>query len=396
MARGPRHIYRHSSPETLVALFASAGVPDVRFDPDLTPAARAIAGDKAFLMQSPAVRAKLQTAFSDINALASDLGEDCIRQIAGPRRAAINERFPQLLSSHDRVVWVRETHPDIFQAALAVWFFERRSMSNRLADAFASPDLFKITTGDLTGLGARIAAIIAADVGEAPRVKIELHELQDGAILIAVSHEELWTTDTEFTVAGDLDARAHRVVHHAAAKIESGMLTIAAERGGAQRRVALCHAIAEEVLGLSGMLGRLPPLTYNLQRLLDPAPFSTDPAHMITDVLVTGLTVSAPSLGNALIGIYTSGRTADDVRARMLHSLSASDRAFASVQAAEVRVIFGPGRARPRPRVVRLSFSGPTTCKVQLDSAEESLLRTRYLKAWGLIAPQRGADAPAR
>jgi hypothetical protein len=232
-------------------------------------------------------------------------------------------------------------------------------------------------------------------VGGDARVRIERHDV-GGAVLLAISHEELWTSATEFDDAGELCARARRAVHHAAAKVEAGVLTIAAERGGTARRAALCNAIAELGLGISVDLSRLPPLSYDLQRLLDPVPFLTDPAHAISNVLVTSLTVSAPGLEDALLEMSTSGRAPTDVRERMLKRLSVSEKPLARVEAGELRVVFAPRPGRSKPRAVRLVFSGPTACKVQLDCAEEALVRSRYLKQWGLIAPQRSAQAPAR
>ncbi|MEZ5961717.1 MAG: hypothetical protein R3C30_15040 [Hyphomonadaceae bacterium] len=392
MAQGPRQLYRHCEPATLQALFDDADAADVHFASDTAPKAKANLAQAAFERQAPHVRSRLQAAFFDIGALANDLGEACLREAAGPRRAEVTAHFASLRSSHDRAAWVWLEHPDIFEHARAMMFFQRHSTSTRLADAFEAPATFALTS-DIEPLEQRIGEIIALSLGERPRVKIERHDMDDGTVLLPITHEELWTTASEFTEEGDLDARAWRIVHHAAIKIESGVLTVAAERGGAARRAELCKAVAELGLGLSGDLARLPPLTYNLQRFLDLAPFSTDPAHSIGAVTVTSLKVSAPGLADKLIEVSTSGANPSDVRQLMLEKLGPTDRALATVKAAELRVVFSPGSGRARSRAVRLLFSGPSSCRVQLDCAEEALVRSHYLKRWGLLVPQL---APAR
>lgn len=387
VGQGPRHLYRHCEPATLQALFDHAGAAGARFEANITPRARANFAQAAFEAQATPVRSQLQAAFFEIGVLANDLGETCLREAAGLRRAEVTAHFASLRSCHDRAAWAWLEHPDIFEHARAVLFFQRHSTSARLADAFAAPDTFTLTS-NIEPLEQKIGEIIALSLGERPQVKIERHDMDEGAVLLSITHEELWTTASEFTEEGDLDARAWRIVHHAAIKIESGVLTVAAERGGAARRSDLCKAVAELGLGLSGDLARLPPLTYNLQRFLDLAPFSTDPAHSIGAVMVTSLKVSAPGLADKLIELSTSGAHPSDVRQLMLEKLGPTDRALAAVKAAELRVVFSPTGGRSRPRAVRLLFSGPSSCRVQLDCAEEALVRSHYLKRWGLSAPQ--------
>ena len=360
----------------------------------MSPAARAEAAQMAFAGQPPAIQAKLQSALSEIGVLASPLGEDCLRQAAGAKRAQVNAKFDGFSSSCERAAWVWLTDPAMFQAAEALWFFERRSTSASLADAFAGPDAFQVAS-DLSALKARIAAIIAEDIGADALVEVERYDMSDGAVLLAISHQELWRTEDEFNEAGALGARASRPVQHAAAKIEAGIVTIAAERGGAARRAALAHAVAEEALGLPGDLARLAPLNYNLQRLLDPAPFRVDAAHLITDVLVIALKLRPPSMGDALIKVFSSGRNVTDIRERAIQLVPLPDRATTPVVSGELRVVFAPGPGRTRQRSVRLVFGGAAGCKFQLDCAEEALVRS-YLKSWGLIAPHRAVAGPGR
>ncbi|MEQ1618884.1 MAG: hypothetical protein ABL883_11140 [Terricaulis sp.] len=389
MARGSRHIYRHCGSVTLEALFAAAGAEGAEIAPDLSPTRRADAAQAAFATLPKAIQAKLQAVLTEIGVLASPLGEDCLRQAAGVERARFNAKFVELNSCCERAAWARLNFPAMFEAARALWFFERRSTSATLADAFAGQDAFQVAN-DLAALQARIAAIIAEDIGAEALVQVDRYDMDDGAVLLAISHQELWRTEDEFTEAGALGARAGRPVQHAAAKIESGIITIAAERGGAARRAALAHAVAAEVLGLHGELSRLAPLSFSLNRLLDPAPFQVDKAHLITDVLVTALGLAAPSVGDALIEVFESGRSARDVRERALRLLPLSDRAVAMVVSGELRVVFAPGPGRARQRSVRLVFGGAAGCKFQLDCVEEALVRS-YLKSWGLIASHRVA-----
>lgn len=392
LGQGPRHLYRHCAPEILQALFARAGAPEVVFESSLNPRARATFGQAAFDALSKEIRARLQAAFFEIGALASDLGEDCLREAAGSRRTEVAARLAGLRSCYDRaaLMWLEEL--EIFERARSLMFFQRHSTSARLADAFEAPENVALAP-DLGSLEKRIGEVIALTSGERPKVKVERFDMIDGAVLLSITHEELWTTATEFSEEGELDARARRVVHYAAVKIEPGVVTVAAERGGASRRAELCKAVAELGLGLSDDLARLPALGYNLQRFLDLAPFSTDPSHSIETVMVTSLTLSAPSLGDALFDLSTSGRAPSDVRQRVLERLGPGDRALAVVRAGELRVVFGPAAGRSKARTVRLLFSGPTTCRVQLDCAEEALVRSHYLKRWGLLTPQL---APSR
>lgn len=393
MARGCRHIYCHCGAATLEALFLAAGAAGIDIASDLSPAARADAAQRAFADLAAAIQERLQALLTEIGVLASPRGEDCLRQAAAGERARFNAKFVELTSSCERAAWAWLSFRDIFHAAEALWFFERRSAST-LADAFAGPDYFQVAD-DLATLEARIAAIIAEDIGAKALVTVNRYDMDGGAALLAISHQELWRTEDEFTEDGALGARARRPVQHAAVKIESGMITIAAERGGAARRSSLAHAVAAEALGLRDELARLAPLSFNLQRLLDPAPFQTDPAHLIKDVLVTALKLQPPSLGDASIEIYSSGRDATDVRERAMQRVPLQDRAATIVVSGELRVVFAPGPGRSRQRAVRLMFGGAAGCKFQLDCAEEALVRS-LLKPWGLIGPHRAVAGPGR
>ncbi|MGE3249026.1 MAG: hypothetical protein AB7J28_01715 [Hyphomonadaceae bacterium] len=396
MPRGPKHFYRLCAPDTLQALFGLAGEEGVPFLPEMTDKEKAALANQTANDLSAARRGKLYALFAEIDALANDLGVQALLEAAGRSEEAV-ARFAAMRADEERAAWMRVHQPDAFEEAGALRFYDAHSEAGHWASAFELPAEAKSLADDLAALQTWFAQRAVEEFGEGPHVRIETFDVGDGRTLLSVHYEGFWTAKPAFQADGALGSSASPMVHYAAIMIEQGGLTVVSDRGGPRGRAAIAHAVAKHALGLEGELARLPLAEYNLQRLLDPAPFATDPAHLMDPPIVTRLELRSPSWGSIVKINKSSGRDPEDVRRQAMMDVPPAERDLVRVIGGWMRVQFREGGARKRPRCVSIKFSGRNSCRIHPGGRnEDELVRGHYIKRWGLLRPLRERQARDR
>ncbi len=391
--RDPRDFYRHSSAEMLEALFAAAtGAPipphkSFRTLKDQIDWAGGVA--RAF---TPGARYVFSEVMANVGALASDLGVQCLRETLLARRPELAAAFAKLKSDYDRGTWAWLHHRELFEEAVARWFFDRRKPTGTWTDGYVIPSGASFAADEFDIRSALMPIVDQYDAGP-PGIISEFYEIggEEGApaTLLSIFYEGRWNSKPKLKV-GAISAVAERVLHHVAVKIEAaaGLMYVVSESRSKKLRNAIARAVAKVGLGMVDGLDHLPPLRYNLQRLLDPAPFAWNLEHGIEATWVSSLILQAPSFGETTKQkTFSSASGAEDVRAQAIAKLSSADRRLARVSSGELRVLFAPRPGRSKGRVVTLGFNGAESCTMDLDCAEEDLLRARYFERWNLYAP---------
>jgi hypothetical protein len=400
--RGPLDFFRHASTEMLDAFFANVGAPAPPHETFRTLKAKIKWAEEAARSVGPDARHVFCAAIADVGALAGDLGAQCLRETVDARHPAMISQFKTLRSDYDRGIWIWVHGREIFDEALARWFFERRRPTGTWTDAFEVP-IGAALIGDTFDLKGVLMPIVDQCDAGAPGVAIERYQL-DGicggnrrATLLSIFYEGRWNSKDRIK-NGEVTALAERVVHQVAVQIvsDAGLMYVVGDTRSAKLRNAVAKAVAEVGLGLLGDLESLPRQKYNLQRLLDPGPFTWDPEHCIESVCVPSLTLWAPSYEATTQRTFSSGANCQDVRAQAIASLSVGELKLAKVIRGRLRVVFSPKAGRNRPRPITFDFNGPESITMNLDCAEQDLLRARYFDRWRITLPRRSGRTFAR
>jgi len=211
-------------------------------------------------------------------------------------------------------------------------------------------------------------------------------------VQIAIYREGLLDDFLAFDDGGALVRRARRPVFEAAMTYEPATGVIEVVANDRESREEMVRFMARDLLGIEFQSEKVPFRNYDLDVLLHPFSFPTDPEDGIESVEVKQLRLM-PIDNNAERVTLECLRKAD----RTIWSMSA-DRfgpndplagGWVATQA-KLTIKFHPKADAKRGRTLPLTITMPHGCNLKDQTEEEQLIGEKYLRLWGILS---GADS---
>jgi hypothetical protein len=163
-------------------------------------------------------------------------------------------------------------------------------------------------------------------------------------------------------------------------------------KGGKPVRNRIQRAFAHRLLGAPEALERVHRRTFDLDKLLRPIPFPTDPPDGIKSVRVTLLRLASLLSGYHRFTIEVGKDGEQDIYAVSARLFGANDplqRAGWRVEQAKLRIIFRADPGRRRERRLTVELRAPNGSNLRDQMLRHQLIAEKYLARWGL-APVLG------
>lgn len=211
-------------------------------------------------------------------------------------------------------------------------------------------------------------------------------------VQIAIYREGLLDDFLAFDDGGALVRRARRPVFEAAMTYEPATGVIEVVANDRESREEMVRFMARDLLGIEFQSEKVPFRNYDLDVLLHPFAFPTEPEDGIESVEVKQLRLM-PIDNNAERATLECLRKAD----RTIWSMSA-ERFGANdplaggwiATQAKLTIKFHPKGDAKRGRTLPLTITMPHGCNLKDQTEEEQLIGEKYLRRWGILS---GADS---
>jgi hypothetical protein len=336
-------------------------------------------------------RARIVNDAERVGALADDAGQTALYSVIDDRTV-----LDDLANGHARSLWMFLNEPIRFRHAEEVRYTDERRRG-RSWDGFigepnldlrrdeASIDAFKVA------LRERFASNnIHIDIFGRYRPTFDGEDCE--LVQIAIYREGLLDDFLAFDDGGALVRRARRPVFEAAMTYEPATGVIEVVANDRESREEMVRFMARDLLGIEFQSEKVPFRNYDLDVLLHPFSFPTDPEDGIESVEVKQLRLM-PIDNNAERVTLECLRKAD----RTIWSMSA-DRfgpndplagGWVATQA-KLTIKFHPKADAKRGRTLPLTITMPHGCNLKDQTEEEQLIGEKYLRLWGILS---GADS---
>jgi len=336
-------------------------------------------------------RARIVNDAERVGALADDAGQTALYSVIDDRTV-----LDDLANGHARSLWMFLNEPIRFRHAEEVRYTDERRRG-RSWDGFigepnldlrrdeASIDAFKVA------LRERFASNnIHIDIFGRYRPTFDGEDCE--LVQIAIYREGLLDDFLAFDDGGALVRRARRPVFEAAMTYEPATGVIEVVANDRESREEMVRFMARDLLGIEFQSEKVPFRNYDLDVLLHPFSFPTDPEDGIESVEVKQLRLM-PIDNNAERVTLECLRKAD----RTIWSMSAERfgpndplaGGWVATQA-KLTIKFHPKADAKRGRTLPLTITMPHGCNLKDQTEEEQLIGEKYLRLWGILS---GADS---
>ena len=337
-------------------------------------------------------RARVVNDAGRVGALADDAGQTALYGVIDDRAV-----LDDLANGHDRALWMFLHEPVRFRHAEEVRYTDERRRGRSWDGFIGTPniDLHR----DETSLDAFKAALrerfasnnIHIDIFSRYRPTFDGEDCE--LVQVAIYREGLLDDFLAFD-DGALVRRARRPVFEAALTYEPATGVIEVVANDRESREDMVRLMARDLLGIEFQSEKVPFRNYDLDILLRPYDFPTEPDDGIESVEVKQLRLM-PIDNVAERVTLECLRKAD----RTIWSMSAerfgpSDPLAAGWIAtqAKLTIKFQPKGDAKRGRTLPLTITMPHGCNLKDQTEEEQLIGEKYLRRWGILSGAESAD----
>lgn len=386
------HSFIRHTPKDLLKECCEHSAPDIAASHDWRSASfkkSAEALKEAFAGSSREQYAALKQTAERITEMTDSLGQAalqaCVRDF---------ETFRSLENAHARAAWVFLYEPNTFRRAEEIHYLDYRRQG-KMWDGFHTQPGLTVRQDD-TALAAfkkdvlawfRAGNGIKIEIFDRIRPSIEEDDQDENLVQITVYREGLPESKPAF-VADDVVAPvASRPAYEFGISYEpaTGVLEVVAEGRETRDHLAkvFCSTLLRDANGVATK--RIEPRRYNLQKLMQPCDFPTDPKDRVQSVKVTSLRLKPYDEASRLTLETSNGdsRTIHDVAEEWFERQNPLRRGFL-VQQAGLTIRFQADERNQRGRVLTVKIGTPHRCNLKSRSEEERVIGERYLQRWGL------------
>lgn len=332
-----------------------------------------------------AVRDRLTAKLSASVQLGDAAGKQAMFQVAAGTAAAFCGLVACQSDVH-RSFWLAVKHPDLFERAGDVDYFERHGAQ---AQQHALGIRRRPDTGDtaLTGLRQAVSAFYQRELLCGDRCKAYLVERSPGVFLLSVHVKDLATLQPEFE-GDDLTRRVGNPNIHSVMEYSMATgVTRSLVKGGAKYHQMLLDAFAKHLLGETVEARRLTPPTLDLSILRLGFEVPQAIADGFIALQVKSLTLLSP---DHALKIECTAMAASDqqcVTALLRRQLFDTFANHWLVTAARINLYYppAPGKRRQKPVTIEVTRKGRLNL-LTFDPALQAQLEG-YLVTLGILAP---------
>ena len=342
---------------------------------------------------SDEARSRVKLDAERVNAMADEAGQVALYSVIDDRAV-----LDDLVNGHARALWLFLNDRTRFQRAEEARYTDERRRG-RYWDGFVSmpgrdlnldaASLEAFTTALQTRFAARNVHV---DIFERTR------SASDGSsyeiVQLTIYREGLPDDRFAFNNAGELERRPYRPVFEAALTYEPATGVIEVVANGGESRAELAHFLTRDLLGIEFRGEKVPLRKYDLDVLLAPHEFTTDPEDGIESVEIKLLRL-VPFENNGERLTLECLRNAD----RTIWSMAAerfgpNDPLVGGWRATQAKLTI---KLRPKGDAKRgktipltISLSG---CNLREQTEAEQLIGEKYLRRWGILSEVESDDA---
>lgn len=342
---------------------------------------------------SDEARARVRIDAERVNAMADEAGQVALYGVIDDRAV-----LDDLGNGHARSIWVFLKDRARFQRAEEVRYTDERRRG-RYWDGFVSMPRRELRR-DAASLEAFTAALRVRFASSNVHVDIfeRTRSISDGTdfeiVQITIYREGLADDRFAFNNAGVLERRPYRPVFEAALTYEpaTGVIEVVANVG--ESRAELAHFLTRDLLGIEFRGQKVPLRKYDLDVLLTPHEFATDPEDGIESVEIKLLRL-VPFENNGERLTLECLRNAD----RTIWSMAAErfgphDPLVGGWRAtqAKLTIKLRPKGDSKRGKTLPLTIT-MSGCNLREQTEAEQLIGEKYLRRWGILSEVESGDS---
>lgn len=320
-----------------------------------------------------------------VSAMADAAGEAALYAVVDDRSV-----LDGLSGGHDRALWLFLNKPDLFRKAEEARYTDERRRSK-------SWDGFLVEAGrelrkDPTSLDAFKTAVGGHFFSDNVHVDIftrrrTMFDGDDSDLVQITVYREGGPKDFLDFEQGQLVRRPRRPVFEAALTYEPATGVVEVVASARESREDIVRIMARDLLGIDFEAHRLPPRCYDLDVLLSPYDFPTDPADGIESVEVRQLRLMPLDHVSERITLESmrgAARTIWTMAEYRFGERNPLDDGWVVTQA-KLSIKFRPKAGASRGRVLSFTITMPHGCNLKDMTEEEQLIGDKYFRRWGFV-----------
>ncbi|KQZ12420.1 hypothetical protein ASD50_11720 [Mesorhizobium sp. Root552] len=341
---------------------------------------------------SDEARSRVRIDAERVNAMADEVGQVALYGVIDDRAV-----LDDLGNGHARALWIFLKKPTEFRRAEEARYTDEKRRG-RYWDGFVSMPGRDLRQ-DAASLEAFTAALRIRFASNNVHVDIfeRTRSISDGTdfeiIQIAIYREGLPDDRFAFNNAGVLERRPYRPVFEAALTYEpaTGVIEVVANVG--ESRAELAHFLTRDLLGIEFRGQKVPLRKYDLDVLLTPHEFATDPEDGIESVDVKLLRL-VPFENNGERLTLECLRNADrTIWSMATERFGPHDPLVGGWRATQAKLTIKlrpKGEAR-RGKTIPLTIT-MSGCNLREQTEAEQLIGEKYLRRWGILSEVESGD----
>lgn len=341
---------------------------------------------------SDEARARVKIDAERVNAMADEAGQVALYSVIDDRAI-----LDDLANGHARALWLFLNDRTRFQRSEEARYTDERRRG-RYWDGFVSMPGRELNL-DTTSLEAFTTALRARFASRNVHVDVfeRTRSASDGVsfeiVQLTIYREGLPDDRFAFTNAGVLERRPYRPVFEAALTYEPATGVIEVVANGGESRAELAHFLTRDLLGIEFRGEKVPLRKYDLDVLLTPHEFSTDPEDGIESVEIKLLRL-VPFENNGerltLECLRNADRTIWSMAAERFGPHDPLVDGWRATQA-KLTIKLRPKGDAKRGKTIPLTIS-MSGCNLREQTEAEQLIGEKYLRRWGVLSEVESDD----
>ena len=339
-------------------------------------------------------RARIVNDADRVGSMSDEAGQTALYSVVDDRAI-----LDGLANGHDRALWLFLNDLALFRHAEEVRYTDERRRGRSWDGFIGTPNL------DLRRDEASIDAFKAAlrerfasnniyiDIFGRYRATFDGEDCE--LVQIAIYREGLLDDFLAFDDGGALVRRARRPVFEAAMTYEPATGVIEVVANDRESREEMVRFMARDLLSIEFQSERVPFRNYDLDVLLRPFVFATEPEDGIESVEVKQLRLMPiDNVGErvTLECLRKADRTIWSMSAERFGPDDPLAGGWIATQA-KLTIKFHPKGDAKRGRTLPLTITMPHGCNLKDQTEEEQLIGEKYLRRWGILSGHDSAAA---